>query len=341
MTEEKTEQTSLPVHLARREPKNGRSDGEREVSIDFEIRPTISGFFEEPRATATAFFKILHAHEVKRFSMADRAGVEDLIEKMDVDGERLWSLMSQAYVPEPVDAWIWEAAQRRLTTMLGELFDPQEFDKQVILKSLAQGLSDGLASENKETRKGALNWLRIGLCWLSEKRSLQAWQIAEGLLPILFPDGKSASRLATRAIQKGKITEFRVAIAMAGLAHDMVKVTEEERGRERAISASLRDRLADTRSSLDRLQAELARVQNELEQQNAKLAEVEATLAAERQHWGHDLSETRAEQRVLLGERIEPLLQDAVDALEIEPSAPSLALKRIKAVLSTIEEAKA
>ncbi|MBG0793203.1 hypothetical protein IYY11_07385 [Methylocystis sp. H62] len=184
------------------------------------------------------------------------------------------------------------------------------------------------------------NWLRIGVCWLVEKRSLQAWQTAEALLSILFPEGKSASRLAIRAIQKGKSTEFRLAVAMTGLAHELVSAAQEDRDRERQISAGLRDRLAETRSKLERLQAELTLSKRELEQRIFKLAEVETTLAAERQHWGHDLSEAKAGQRVLLSERIGPLLQDAVDALEIEPSAPSLALKRMKAVLSIIEEAK-
>jgi len=341
VTEEKTKQTAAPAGVGPREPEDGKHDGAREPSAEIEIRPAISGFFEEPKASASAFFKVLRTHGVKRFSPSDQADAVELMEKMDPEGERLWILMSQASLPEPVDAWIWGAAQKRLTTKLGDAFDPQELDKQAILKSLTKGLSEGLRTEDKEKKKGAENWLRIGLCWLAEKRSLQAWQIAEGLLSLLFPEGKSASRLAIRAIQKGKSTEFRLAIAMAGLGHDMVKAAEGDRDRERQISAGLRDRLADTRSTLERFQAELARLQGELEQRNFKLAEVEATLAAERQHWGHDLSETKAGQRVLLGERIGPLLQDAVDALEIEPSAPNLALKRIKAVLSIIEEAKA
>ena len=56
--------------------------------------------------------------------------------------------------------------------------------------------------------------------------------------------------------------------------------------------------------------------------------------------WGHDLSETKAEQRVLLRERVAPLLSDAIDALEIDPAAPHIALKRLKTVLSIIDEAK-
>lgn len=62
-----------------------------------------------------------------------------------------------------------------------------------------------------------------------------------------------------------------------------------------------------------------------------------SALRIERHHWGHDMSETKAQHRMLLNERIAPLLADAIDALEIDPPAPSVALKRIKAVLKMID----
>jgi len=59
-------------------------------------------------------------------------------------------------------------------------------------------------------------------------------------------------------------------------------------------------------------------------------------LRIERHHWGYDMSETKAQHRMLLNERVAPLLADAIDALEIDPPAPSVALKRVKAVLKVI-----
>jgi hypothetical protein len=78
----------------------------------------------------------------------------------------------------------------------------------------------------------------------------------------------------------------------------------------------------------------------ELAKKSDALSTAQSQLEAERQHWGRDLSETKAEQRVLLRERVAPLLSDAIDALEIEPAAPHIALKRLKTVLSIIDEAK-
>ena len=50
------------------------------------------------------------------------------------------------------------------------------------------------------------------------------------------------------------------------------------------------------------------------------------------------MAETKAEQKVLLEERIGPLLEDAVDASEIETPAPEIALRRIKVALSAEEK---
>ena len=87
------------------------------------------------------------------------------------------------------------------------------------------------------------------------------------------------------------------------------------------------------------LEADLAALRADLARKEAALKSVETQLENERHHWGHDLSETKAGQRILLGERVAPLLSDAIDALEIEPPAQSVALKRIKAVLKVIDEA--
>lgn len=55
---------------------------------------------------------------------------------------------------------------------------------------------------------------------------------------------------------------------------------------------------------------------------------------------GHELAELKATHRVLLHETLKPLVQDAIDALSIEPIAVSCALRRLNRVLRTIEDTK-
>jgi len=335
-----TEENKVPRATPANADASGIGAPQKAPVEDIQISPTISGYFREPKVTVPGFFKVLRSLDIKRFAQSDEALAVDLMEKMDPTGERLWGLMSQGSLPDSVDRWIWGAAQQRLKSVLGEVFDPQDNDADRILKSLRDKLALIVKSEHKIESKSAENWLRLGICWLVEKRSLAPWGIAERMLPYMFVDPAAAARISKRALQRGKPSEFRLAIAIAGLGQDMVKAAQSERDSERISAAELRHRLADARSTIEHLHTDAQALRIELEQKVTSLAALEAQLAAERQHWGHDLTETKAKQRVLLGERVSPLLSDAVDALEIDPPLPGLALERLKDVLSFIEKAK-
>jgi len=324
------------IEKRRNEPEDAWDESADEV----EVQPTLVGYFDETRASPSAFFKVLRKNEVKRFRSGDKEAAAKLMPTKDPEGERLWGLMSQSSIPEPVDAWIWGAASSRLKELFGEAFDPQEHDAERIFRSVLRKLSAGFGAEQKEDKKRAETLLRLVICWLVEKRSLKTWQVAEQLRPILFSDRNAATRVAHRAVQKGKAGELRLAAAMAGLGEQMVKGAEEERTRERNISADLRHHLDDAKRKIEKLHSDLEDAKKTIADHDATIAKLEQTLAAERHHWGHDLTETKAEQRVLLGERLGPLLEDAIDALEIEPPAPGIALRRVKAALAVIEEAK-
>lgn len=308
------------------------------TASDVEFPPTLSGYFSEQRATPSAFFKILRKNAVKHFRSDDREAAGKLMIDLDPEGERLWALMSQSTLPDAIDTWVWGAAQVRLKEKLGETFDPQDHDATRVLKVILTCLSPGLRSNSKDERKNAETWLRIGICWLVEKRALKSWQVAEGLRSIFFPELKSAARLAQRSIQRGKISELRLAVAVAGLGDQMVREAAEERDRERSTAADLRQRLDDARKTIEKLSSELEGARETIAEHEAAISKLEQTLTAERQHWGHDLTETKAEQKVLLSERLAPLLEDAIDALEIDPPAPGTALRRTKSALAVIKE---
>jgi hypothetical protein len=61
-------------------------------------------------------------------------------------------------------------------------------------------------------------------------------------------------------------------------------------------------------------------------------------LEIERHHRGHEMAEMLGRKYYLLNVRIAPLLEDAIDALEIDPPVPHLSLRRIKSVLKIIED---
>jgi hypothetical protein len=318
--------------------KTAKSKRKAEAKADL-VSPTLCTFFSDSKISASTFFKSIQAQQVKRFAEDDESQVTDLMVKNDSDGERLWALMSQSSLPGAVDRWIWRAAQDRLRAVIGPDFDPVEHDSARILKVLRDSLSARIGKD-KEESKTAENWLRIGICWLVGKRSLSPWAVAEDMQSALFQDKRNALQVSTRALQKGRFSEFRVAIAMAVLGQTMIDTARIERDTEKRSANGLRDDLVEARSAVETLRTEMASLNTALDREVEARRTAEAKLEAERQHWGHDLSETKAEQRLLLGDRVAPLLSDAIDALEIEPQAPQVALKRLKSILSIIDGAK-
>jgi hypothetical protein len=315
------------------EPKKGDENSEEK-----EISPEISVFFSDPTISPSAFFKAIKSRKVKRFKRDDEDRAQTALTE-DRSGERLWALMSQANLPEAVDRWIWPAAQDQLKSAVGSDFNPLDTNPVQVLQSLRKTLAPKRNSKDKAEIKAAENWLRIGICWLVEKRSIDLWTIAEVVYTTVFDDAQKAKSLVNRAISKGSIKEFRLSVANVRLGNDIVAHSKSELAKERRTSNSLRISLTNAEKSIATLKTDLASLRAELAQKGEALKSVEIQLNDERHHWGHDLSETKAGQRVLLGERVAPLLSDAIDALEIDPPAQSVALKRIKAALKVIDEA--
>lgn len=311
---------------------------EKDPTNEARVKPEISYFFSDPKVSPSAFLKVVKSKKVKRFKKDDEERAQLALSE-DPRGERLWALMSQANLPEAIDRWIWPAAQTQLKIAIGNDFDPLENNPVQVLINLRKSLANGLTSKDKSESNSAENLLRIGICWLVEKRSIDLWTMAEVISSTFFDDAKKAKAAVQRAITKGSIKEFRLSVANVRLGNDIVAKAKLELAEEKRISNNLRLRLTDAEKKIASLGAELATLRDQLAEKEAKLQGVQSLLENERHHWGHDLSETKAGQRVLLGERVAPLLSDAIDALEIEPPVPSIALKRVKAVLKVIEEA--
>jgi hypothetical protein len=315
--------------------ENSKDEAKAETSP-----PTITAFFSDPKISPSSFLKVLKDEKILRFKRADEEKVSALMETDDPSGERLWALMSQTSLPDAVDRWIWTAAQDRLRNVIGSNFDPHDTNASEVLKTLRDALAPQLRSKDKNEEKKAGNLLRIGICWLVEKRSIQLWPAAEVISSVFFANAKGASQLVNRAISKGRPNELKLAVATVVLGNDMVARAKSERDDEGRISNNLRFQLSEAQKKIENINAELAIVRAELEQRTTALKNVETQLQNDRHHWGHDLSSIKAKQRALFREKVIPLLSDAVDALKEEPLAPHVALRRVEAILSIIEKAK-
>jgi hypothetical protein len=300
--------------------------------------PTLAAYFADPKLSASAFIKSLKAAKITRFEAADETQALKAIATDGAKVDKLWALLSFPALPKCIDRWIWVAVQDQLKVVAGGELDLQADSTAQIFRELRSALVAKLGDADGDTAKRARIWLQIGICWLIEKRSLDPWIVADTLKPIMFKESSAAASAARKAIQRGKWSDLRLAVGVASLANSIVEDAQRERDSERAGAVDLRFKLAESEKEIARLRGELFTAQSAFDRKNEELAAVASNLEAEKHHRGHELSETKSEQRVLLKKKIAPLLADAVDALEIEPPEPRIALGRLKRVVSIIDE---
>lgn len=339
MTERKDE-AKKQTSQSETAPQGVSSDKTGKASAkDDQIEPTLTRYFGDPKVSAAEFLKALRRKNLRGFSSTDQDAAEKMMAAHDSDGERLWALVSQGNSHNAIDLWIWDAIRRRLKSKFGDQFDADDHDGYRILRSLVRQLD----VDEKQSR----NWVGLAANWVHRKKRTPLLEIILACRSFEFPEAdnekskkKKPHEVASDEVLRAKAGSLRLAIGVAEIGDRFVKEAEEEKNRERRISNDLRHRLDDSRTKIERLQSDLESARTMIAAHEATIEQLQQTLSAERQHWGHDLTEAKAEQKLLLGERLGPLLEDAIDALEIDPPAPGTAMRRVKAALAVIEEAK-
>lgn len=301
-----------------------------------DIEPRLSLFFGEKKIKPALFLAAVRKKKVFRFESEDEASAWDLMRVHDSDGDRLWSLASQAALPEAVERWIWPTAQKRLSLIFGEKFAPLQQSPSEMLTVISDL---GHRATSKEDVSEFNNWARIGIRWLIEQRSVDPWQVVDALGPHLFPKAADAKKMTTRAIARGRTAELTLVVATGSLAKSVVESAKRALDVEQRRSLGLSAQISRANEREQILMADVSRLEGLLATTTSELLAAKAELEAERHHSGHELTETKGAQQALLRERIKPLLSDAVDALEIDPAAPDVALRRLKNVIELIEKA--
>jgi hypothetical protein len=288
---------------------------------------------------AAAFVKAVRAAKVNRFIEDDIRQAAELMTAHDADSRRLGMLASQPNLPDAVERWIWTAAQEHLKSACQGEFSPAEADAETAFRSLLHDLSPRLESADRARRAEGEALLGLGLSWLLANRGLNPWTAMERLATTFYKDRSSALRAVRRLLARGKAREVRGAAAVAGVAHETVRVARAEQEADRRRQVLLQSQLDEARAEITSLHSELESVREERAALAAELERERRLLEESQQHWGHDMVDIKARQGVLLRERLRPLLADAVDALQIQPPAPEIALERVMTALSSIEEA--
>ena len=176
------------------------------------------------------------------------------------------------------------------------------------------------------------------MTWLLTNRSLKSWDALEQLRAVYSSDKTLAIGRVKRILLRGKSGEIKNSSAVSALAQDLVRVAQREAEDARRINLLTQGQLTRSQQeSADRL-VRINALTKDVETLAQKLAVAENLLVEKEQHWGHDIVDIKARQSILIRTKLVPLLNDAVDALEVDPQVPQIALKRVKAALMAIEE---
>jgi hypothetical protein len=303
------------------------------------VTPTLVTYFGVKPVAPAAFVKAVRDARIARFADADVQESATLMAAHDADCRRLLALASQLSRPEAVERWLWPVVQRRLKDLVPGEFDLFESNASFVLRSLHRQLSGLLDSKEAEKRKKAEVAFLLGLKWLLAHRGLNVTDAIDEIRLALSIEGEPTRKAARRMLVQGKLSDLRNAAAIATL------MGESGREARRALEAET-VRLIDMRSELNAAQAEnnalKAVIEGMAKERDAfavRAEQAELMLKDSKQHWGHDMANTKTQQAVFLKGRLSPLLNDAMDALEISPPEAEIALSRVKSAMASIEDA--
>lgn len=298
--------------------------------------PTLVAYFGAKPIAPTAYFKVLRAAKIERFAADDLAAAAAAAADTDGTGARLLALAAQPGKPKAVDRWVWSAIQAFLRTKIPGAFEVLEPDADATFRNIHRALNHRLADPDTERQKQAHILLALSLTWLASQRSLNIVGALE-LLRDSFTESDGAKReLVRKAIADGKVGTLKRLAAIVGLfdgaARDARAALEAERQRRAATEAQLND----AKTTIGRLAAQVEELILARDRFATEAADAAKKLDEGQQHAGHDIVELKARQAAFLKRRISPLLSDAVDALEIEPPAPHIAIGRLKSAIDAI-----
>jgi hypothetical protein len=303
------------------------------------IPHTLTSYFSADGSSPAKFLKSLNAAKTNAFTTEDQNEAIRVAMANDTSGKKLWALLSRPSLPEAIDKWIWPATSQTLATRFGEHFDAATGTSHQLWRTLREQTGRDLRSTDKATKEAAMNWLRIGVVWLAKMRSLDLWLAAEDLPDLIFRTPEREARgLAVRSLQKGKAAEFRLVAALSFVRRLSLEVLRRERDEARLDAGRLRQQAEQKEETISELREQVSSLQGNVTQITAELTALRGSLEAEGRRLGQDIDELKADFRVLLRERLHPILSEAVGALEITPPVLRVATRRLQNALEIIQE---
>ncbi|WP_234900805.1 coiled-coil domain-containing protein [Ruegeria lacuscaerulensis] len=298
---------------------------------------TLREFFEKSDVRVSAFVKALNRNKIERFKSEDVSSATEIADRLDPDAARLLSLVVQPVQSPAVKKWINDEVARRLKAQFPDCFELSDPRAYRTFKAVVSKLDPQKKSDE--------NWLGLVVNWAVNGKGLTEEEVLKACHKYLFPEAndessqkKKPAQYVRSQILSGRVNVLKLAAATADLLDHRIEKARDEQFHAQRKSVELQEKLENANRRIAELEAQFKTAQSEAERAADEIGALNQKMEEERLHTGHNLSEVQAVQQTLIGERLRPLIEDAVDALEMTPPVPGTALRRIKSSLKLINE---
>ena len=294
--------------------------------------PTLAAYYGEPTPKLTDWVKAVRAEGA--FSGSDAEAAYQQLAAQDPDLRKTLALAAVGNPTPALRRWVADATRHLLYDRLkGVSVDPQAPAHEQIGR-IATGLAPALRAKDRNARAAAENLLRLAIKLVTDARPDFS---AGDMLALLFAplrepeaDPRLAAAELRGRVQEAGVGQLRDLSLVQASAVDRILSAERARAEAQGRSSALDVSLGVERDRVRELRERLAAAEARAEALAAEMQRLTQAIADNRQIGAHGTAELLARMRTLLAGRIDPLLADAADALEIEPPILEVVRERIE-----------
>lgn len=326
------------------QPKSAPAEGPAPVppeSLPAAIppEPTLAAYYGEPNPKLADWVKAIRS--VGSFATADSEEALRHLSVRDPDLRKTLALAGVANPPPSLRRWIADATRHLLAERLnGISIDPHSPAHEKVGR-IAAGLAPTLRAKDRTVRTAAEGLLRLSIRHLS---NAQPDFSAVEMLALLFAplrepdaDARFASAELRGRVHEAGVAQLRDLSLVQAAGLDRIRGAERARSEAQDRANALDAALSVERDRVRELRDKLAAAEVHAEALKADVFRLNQAVADHRQIGAHGTADLLARTRALLAGRIDPLLADAADALEIEPPFLEVVRDRIESVRGAIK----
>ncbi len=312
------------------------------------LQPTLNAYYSAEKVRPADWLKAIKLSKVSVFSSMDLDATLGSISSLDPVLQKTLQLADAGNAPVIVHRWVDRVTRARLAILIGDDAENLITDETRVGR-LLRAKDFGLRAKDQNQRRYAENLLRLVIAQHLESREILLGPILlllDERLPNPEKEGiRDRNREVGEKLFKGSLATAAAMAATYGLAHMQTESVRAERDRLRVENGRQQRVLGERQAEINRLIRLQADGEQKIGELTGEIADLQRRHSEQTQVVHHGVAELRTDVRAFLEGRLQPLLSDALDGVEIalsEIGSKSLALNvagdRLRALQAALKE---